>query len=216
MDKRYALLGTIILIISTPFLIISLILNLEIVVGISLSTLILGITILVIGMTFREPLVTLYTETISSYSKTLLSLLQDLSLTNADLYGCKSNIDTMVVFSKTKPRCEDISPGIGLSQDNSPYLAIPVNISYEVMPTPEETIIEILRSRDISRSINTYINGNHIVIELIEPRKEIIESPINPIRLLCIASTVYALNTSVRVVNEDIERNVYRIEVEKI
>lgn len=201
MDYRYVVVGVNIIALSIGFIVIALLEKLELILGASLSILLLGIIVLTIGLTYVEPLDKLYRSSYRIISLMFSKILEDSNLIyNNVIRTCLSDKNLLLV-SQQGVNCRDAYPGIGVV-DGKPFIAIPLSM---ISPTfleqgtvghlDEYEIESIVRSNillayNMGRDVKVNIEKDDLFITFYGLRKEVIDmvrKPINPIKVLIAA-----------------------------
>lgn len=177
--------------------------------GLSLSTSLIGLTMLVYGTSHGE----VGPEFLTTYLKTLVEsttlVLETLDL--LDGYACGVvglGENTLVVFSKTTTACNQAtSPGLGFV-GASPYYAIPVSALPDVQSTEgldskvvEDALSHVLVSElGVCRSVKVSLAGNIVEVFIAgipEIVREYTKYPPDPITILTVASLAKITKRSV-------------------
>lgn len=201
MDYRYAVIGVNIIALSIGFIIIALLEKLELILGICLSILVLGIIVLSIGLTYVEPLDKLYRSAYRIIMLMFNKILEDSNLIyNSVIRTCLSNKNLLLV-SQQGVDCKDVYPGIGVV-NGKPFIAIPLSMLSPIFQEHEnadyldeyevESIIRnnILFAYNMGRDVKVNIKKDELFITFYGLRKEAIDmarKPINPIKVFIVA-----------------------------
>lgn len=201
MDYRYVVVGVNIIALSIGFIIFALLEKLELVLGISLSVLLLGIIVLSIGLTYIEPLDKLYRTAYRIISLMFIKILEDSNLIyNNVIRTCLSD-KNLLLISHQGINCRDIYPGIGVL-DGKPFIAIPLSLlspaflEYGTISHLDEYELEsiirsnILHAYNMGRDVKVNIEKDDLFITFYGLRREVIDivkKPINPIKVLIVA-----------------------------
>jgi len=214
MDRRLAALGILTASVSAIFAALGLLTGYATITGAALSFLILGAALTFMGATFREPLLDLYTSAVASYSRVVVRALEDLGLaSNPAVYGCvKSGSEVLVTFSGRGLSCSEVDVGIGMS-GAGPYVAVPVAIPADYAGPRLSEYIEVL---GLAKRCELAVEGSTAVVELRGVNRGVAAGPANPVRLITVAVAALALGSDVRVSEESLEGDVYRLRVERV
>jgi len=210
---KYLISGSVIIVISTVAVIYSLITGLEVVLGASLTTLVLGIVVLTTGLTYGEPLTKLYRTYVTVLSRLVSKVLEDSGLLGSSRFRVCLN-DFKVVISTKPVNCLETSLGFGLVND-VPYLALPLDSipKFEVVGSDLRDYLNEVLSREfrVCRGVNVLV-GDVYTVELLgvsEDALELIKTPPNYIRLLVLGVSAKYLGSDLELVSEDLISNNY-------
>jgi len=201
-DYRYVVIGLNILAISAGFVIISILQNLEVLLGISFSIMILGVIILSIGLTYVEPLDKLYRASYRIISLLFTKILEDSDLLYGGVLRTCLNDKNLLVLGHKGVSCKDAYPGIGVV-GGKVFVAIPLSMlikSYPLLEGSENIIDEytlesvikekIVHEYSICRDVKVERKNDVVKITYYGLRKEVIDlvkKPVNPLKYLTIA-----------------------------
>ncbi|MCD6195866.1 MAG: hypothetical protein J7J82_03690 [Staphylothermus sp.] len=201
MDYRYVIIGLNILAISTGFVIISILQNLEVLLGISFSVMILGVIILSIGLTYVEPLDKLYRASYRIISLLFTKILEDSDLLYGGVVKTCLGDKNLLVLSHRRVSCNDVYPGIGVV-GGKVFIAIPLSMLTSSYPLEgsgnvidEYSLESIFREKiiheyNICKDIRVEKTGDEVKITYYGLRKEVIDlvkKPVNPLKYISIA-----------------------------
>jgi len=214
MYLKYLISGSIIILISTTAAIYSLITGLEVVLGTSLTTLVLGVVVLTTGLTFGEPLTELFRTYVRDLSRLVSKVLEDSGLLGSSRFRVCLN-DFKVVISAKSVNCSETSLGFGLVND-IPYLALPLDSisKFEVVGSDlKDYLVEVLsRKFRVCRGVNVLGGDDGYTVELLgvsDDVLELIKSPPNYIKLLVLGMSAKYLGSDLELVSEDLISNNY-------
>jgi hypothetical protein len=206
LDPRLALSGIVVSGASAAFLVVGLAAGEPRVAGPSISGLVVGLTLLTLGLTFREPAL----EAISSYARALgaaaRGISEDLGLLGGhELQACPGDDGVLVALAPAAVSCSSLTPGVGVTSDGTPYLALEVPKPSLEGATGLESIIALLAPagrvtvRRSGSSIEVALDSVHPGIYLWSL------GPIAPVRILTAAAVASSLGAPLRLVSEDVE-----------
>ncbi len=213
MDARFIALGVSLLMVSVGFTIYGIISGLDMLTGVALSTAVLGGTLAVIGVTYRDP----FTEAVRVYSDVLSSplvkIVEDLGLLSKGVVQSCVDEGRVYVLLAEKPvrPCRGLAPGLGFNGE-SVYLSFLLQYpSYEGLE-----LDELLMNQGLAQLADVKRGGGSILVELRGLRRELLREewrPINPYRLLvpAYASALYGWNYIVS--REEWSEDHYRAEL---
>lgn len=215
MDTRLVTLGVGVTIISVGFTIYGLITSNNSLAGVSLSTLVLGLTLATLGLTYSDPL----SEALNNYSKLLSSALikvyEDLGLINeVVMRTCFKDGVTYVIFSKSMLPCSDVSPGLGVVK-GVPYIAFSLNN----LTVEAEDLEAALTKFGIANAVSVKEEAGELVVELRGVRKDLISGgwrPLNPVQVLLPAYITSYLRKGVAVTKQEFVEGLYRVRLKVV
>ncbi|RLG82186.1 MAG: hypothetical protein DRO40_08275 [Thermoprotei archaeon] len=226
MEYRYLLAGINISLISIVFIVFGIFSGNSIVLGISLSTLVLGVLLITIGLTYVPPL----HDLLKTYSNDLTmfanKLLEDSGLISShEIRICYNKDIIQAVFTNGAIDCRKVLPGIGIV-DNVPYISFPVKDIVSILET-EYSIGEGIELRDYLKDIlvNRYIVSRDIIVDrensvfkielwsLTKDAKELLNKPVNPIRIIVPVFVSRFFERNIIVMDEEIIGNNYVIKM---
>ncbi len=229
MEYRYLLAGINISLVSIVFIVFGIFSNNSIVLGTSLSTLVLGILLTTIGLTYIPPL----HELLKNYSNDLTifanKLLEDSGLvSNHEIRICYSNDIIQAVFTNGAIDCKKVLPGVGVV-NNVSYISFPVKDLVSVLET-EYSIGEGVDLRDYLRDIlvNRYIISRDIIVDkedgvfkielwsLTKDARDLLNKPVNPVRIIVPVCVSRFFERNISVVDEEIVGNHYIIKMKVV
>ncbi len=226
MDYRYVIIGINIIALSIAYILLSLGSPYESLLGIGFSTFLLGLILLIIGITYVEPLDKLYQSFYNIMYDLFSLLLEDSGLLyTAQIKTCFKNDVALLLVSGKNVECDSVNSGIGVI-GGSPYIALPISHFIDTSIAQTST-----SSPDIESLIRTYITGylhmakdvslshnkNQIKVELYGVRKEILstmKNPINPTKIILLSLLTLAYAKGLRVIDEKIVEDSYSLSVE--
>jgi len=228
MEYRYLVAGINITLISVIFIVFALLSNNNVVLGISISTLVLGALLLTIGMTYTPPLRDLLRIYVSDANLFINKIFEDSGLiTNHKFKICLDRDKALAIFSNKNIDCKNITPGLGVIDDVI-YISIPIKslITQTASELTTESgtelldyLREVLVSRyGICRDIIVREENSEINIELISITKEaksLMNTPINPIRIAIPTIISRFLNRSIEVIHEELVGDNYIIKIKR-
>ncbi len=216
MDPRLAALGSSIMMIAAGFVLYGLLVGSSPIVGVGLSTLVLGATITVVGITYEDPL----TEALRNYGMLLASplvkTLEDLGLANNGLIQvCRAGAKVYTIITDREVSCSQVtSPGFGII-GNSPYVAF----EYKGHASGREDLEGFLAELGLSRIVDVRRGEDTVVVELRDLRREIASDewrPLNIYELLVPASASMILGENLIVDGVEREADYLRISLRVI
>ena len=207
LDNRLVALGAVILVVSTGFLAYGLLASYPQLSGSALSSAILGMVFMAIGLTYRDPLSSL----LSTYSKTitvpLVKLVEDLGLINGGtIQACVSEDSVTIVYTgKTLP-CDRVKPGLGVV-DQTPYIALKSD-----RPILEEDLETALSKTGIAQTVLVTNKGKTVTVELhgLPPSMKGELKPLNPYQVITPTYTAVHLGKNIRLEEEEYGEDYYR------
>ncbi len=227
MELRYVTTGSAITAIAAVFIVFGIVTNDSTVLGVSISSLVLGLVILTLGLTYVEPA----SELMRYYSEDLNTLvsrfLEDLGIAgNHTLRTCLSDSNFLIVYSQKPLGCGEVRAGLGVLRSN-PYLGVPMNgVMNHLSTPPNPGVIEdvddylrdsLIKSYSICRGLRVRAGGegNTLTLELRlnESSKQLLKSPVNLVRLVTLASLTKYFGMGVEVVNEVLTGDTYIVNV---
>ncbi len=207
MDRKYVIMGFNIVIVSLIFAIIGFTIDNYMIAGVGFSTMIYGVVILSIGASITSPLEALletYTSiSIDHYSK----LLEDIGLHQKHkIYTCPDK--KLIVIAEDYLGCNKIVSGIGLA-GSRPYLSIGTNT-----PVAGSDLKTLLVSFGFSRIVRVRRDDKGLLVELegLNPAiNKFIRGPLNPLRLMILASILSVESKSFMVIDEEMGEARYAV-----
>jgi hypothetical protein len=210
--NRLLVLGINILIASALLVVYGLLIGDSGLVGIGLSTSILGGVLAIYSTIPQDPSLV----ALANYSNLLVnavtSTLEDLDLLEPQICAIKRSDSTLLVYSKI-PCPLEVDPGIGFS-GGSPYLAIPVNIPttlYEASGESTSTLLErsltavLVEEFSACKSVRVEEESGQYIVYitgLAEVPKQFLEKPLDPYTLLVLTVSSSVLDaTCVKLIN---------------
>ena len=225
MEYRYVITGASIIAISTVFMIFSLLTSNNVVLGISLSTLVLGVVLLALGLTYIEPVSELMRYYVSDLDIFTTRILEDMGIaSNYRFKVCFNEGRVFAVFTNGGIKCSDINLGVGIIGDSA-YVAIPLtNVVSRIdklleasRPELIDYVREVLVSTyGICRDVRVRRESDLVTVELIlmsREAKQLMKTPINPPRMTTLSALARYFNSSVEIVEEDIVGDNYVLKV---
>jgi len=213
---KYLVSGGLIVIISVITAIYSLLVGIEVVLGVSLATLVLGIVVLTTGLTYGEPLVELFKTFSRDLSRLVSKVLEDSGLLSSSKFRVCLN-DLKLVISAKPVNCLSTSLGFGLV-DDVPYLAMPLDVvkDFEVVGNDlRDYLREVLIGRfKVCRDVNVLVDDGNYLVELRSVGDDVmwlVKSPINYVRFLVLGLSAKFLSSDLELVNEDLIGSNYLI-----
>ena len=226
MEYRYLLAGINISLVSIVFIVFGIFSGNSIVLGVSLSTLVLGILLVTIGLTYIPPL----RELLKTYSNDLTifanKLLEDSGLVSShEIRICYNKDIIQAVFANGAIDCRKVLPGIGVA-DNVSYISFPIKDLVSVLET-EYSIGEGVDLRDYLRDIlvNRFVVSRDIIINrengvfkiklwsLSRDAIDLLNKPFNPIRIIVPVFVSRFFEKNITVMDEEIVGNNYIIKI---
>ena len=209
MDARFVALGNTIIVVSAILIAYSLMTGAGQLLGVAFSTSILGVVVLVVGVSYHEPL----SESLQIYSRSLHSALvrihEDLGFTGSSLVeGCRDGDRVYIVFSRKPIPCDRLSPGLGSSQ-GQPYLALLVegfNLS---------NIYELVARYGVAGSITVSRRNNRISVDVVRPSRNLFSgewAPLNLLQILVVSGIVKHYGVDIVVEKQEYSGEVYHVE----
>ena len=225
MEYRYVITGASIIAISTVFMIFSLLTGNNVVLGISLSTLVLGVVLLALGLTYIEPVSELMRYYVSDLDIFTTRILEDMGIaSNYRFKVCFNEGRVFAIFTNGGIKCSDINLGVGIIGDSA-YVAIPLtNVVSRIdklleasRPELIDYVREVLVSTyGICRDVRVRRESDLVTVELIlmsREAKQLMKTPINPPRMTTLSALARYFNSSVEIVEEDIVGDNYVLKV---
>lgn len=209
MDARLIVLGVSILIISSGFLVYGLLTTNSLLSGSALSSSILGLVFMSIGLTYRDPV----SEVMKMYSKILSSALvktfEDLGyVSKRTTFTCMKSGKLYLIFSENKLPCKEIKPGFGVVKE-VPYLALVSDI-----PTLEEEDLESVIMKTGLAQVAIFSKSNDkYAIELQGLRSGLLGDeikPLNPYQILIPLLVSSYIRTNIIIEEEEVSHNAYK------
>ena len=229
MEYRYLLAGINISLVSIVFIVFGIFSGNSIVLGVSLSMLILGILLTTIGLTYVPPL----HDLLKTYSNDLTvfanKLLEDSGLVSShEIRICYSKDIIQAVFANGAIDCGKVLPGIGIV-NNVSYISFPVKDIVSVLET-EYSIGEGVDLRDYLKDIlvNRYVVSRDIIVDrengvfkielwsLTKDARDLLNKPINPIRIIVPVFVSRFFEKNIIVIDEEIVGNNYIIKMKVV
>jgi len=211
---KYLISGSLIIAVSAVAAIYSLITGLEVVLGASLTTLVLGIVVLTTGLTYGEPLTELYRTYVRDLSRLVSKVLEDSGLLGGSRFRVCLN-DFKAVISTKPVSCLETSLGFGLVND-TPYLALPLDSipRFEVVGSDLRGYLSEVLTRKfrVCRGVNVLGGEGGYTIELLGVGGDVLElikTPPNYIKLLVLGMSAKFLGSDLELVSEDLISNNY-------
>jgi hypothetical protein len=207
LDNRLVALGAVILVISMGFLAYGLLASYPQLSGSALSSAILGMVFMTIGLTYTDPLSSL----LSIYNKTisvpLVKLVEDLGLiSGGTLQACVSEDTVTIVYARKTLPCRKIKPGLGIV-DQTPYIALKSQA-----PLLTEDLEGALSKTGIARAVLVRNTGKNITIEL-HGLPLGIEGELKPLNLYQVVIPIYTatyLGENIRLEEEEYGEDYYK------
>ena len=225
MEYRYVVTGASVTAISAVFIAFSIFTGNNVVLGVSLSTLVLGVVLLTLGLTYVEPVSELMRYYVGDLDIFVTRILEDMGIaSNYRFKVCFNEGKVFAVFTNGGIKCGDISLGVGIIGDSA-YVAIPLtNVVSRIdklleVSRPEliDYVREVLVSTyGICRDVRVWRESNLITVELIlmsREAKQLMKTPINPPRMTTLLALARYFNSSVEIVEEDIVGDNYVLKV---
>ena len=227
MEYRYLVAGINIALISIIFIVFSLLSSNNVVLGISISTLVLGSLLLTIGITYTPPLRDLLRIYVSDADLFINKIFEDSGLVSNHRF--KICLDRgLATFSNKNIDCRDITPGLGVVGD-AIYISIPIKslitrTTSELVPESRTELLDYLREVLVSRygvcrDIIVEEGDDEVSVELISITSEarsLMNTPINPIRIAIPSIISRFLGRSIEVVHEEFVRGNYIVRVRRV
>ena len=216
MEKRYTLIGFNITIISLIFVVLGYVIPNNVLLGVSLSLLVYGLTLVAVGLSLKIPVLESLYRYSSSSSLFYTRLLEDLGLQSSHIvYTCPDK--HLVVYSKSLIECNNVLPGIGIWED-SPYIGIPFSIKGEEggEETGTSDLSTSIYNLGFSRNVRTYTRDKNIVVELLGLYREslnLLIGPVNPVRTTIVGTISRVIGRPVIVEREELHENSFVMEV---
>ncbi len=223
MEPRIASIGLNIIIFSLAFIVISLIEGMEILLGVSFTSLLLGIIFLTIGVTYIEPLEKMLKESFQLSLNILNKLVEDTRLVDSNIVFTCTEPFTAIIISKKNLPCDKLSPGVGVYGE-TPYIMIPytsetkegewVNLHIEGLRSRLRS--EILGKFSLAKDIEIIPKSNEVTIILHDMYREITEyakNPFNPVKIILAKILSETIKGGIVIEREEISGNTYRVEV---
>lgn len=229
MEYRYLLAGINILLVSIVFIVFGVFNSNSTVLGVSLSILVLGILLVVIGLTYVHPLhdlIKLYSYDLTTF---INKLVEDSGLISGhEIRICYNKENTQAVFSNGIIDCRKVLPGIGII-DNTTYISLPIkdlisNLEIEYTPVEGIDLRDYLKDVIVSRyaiSRDVLINKEKgvIKIEILSLTKdtgELLNKPVNPVRIIVPTLISRFFERDATIIDEEIIGSNYIIKVKVI
>lgn len=223
MELRYLLVSIAIIVITFIFSIYGVVTRDSKVIGVALSFMVLGITFLVLGATYSRPLEELLKQYSSDLNAFITKVVEDIGVISSGRTKlCLDN--SLVVFLEKPVNCNNIVAGVGI-QNNAFYVAIPVTnfiqAVFKIIEEEEKSLASVVKKfvidmYNLCRVLSVVMEKDVVVIEmndLTDIAKELIQHPINIVRLGIIAVVSIHLKANVEVVEEIMAFNSYKLKV---
>lgn len=215
MNMRLLVLGLNILVVSILLVVYGILIGDNGLVGIALSTSIIGGVLVVYSTTPQDPSITALMSYSEILTNAIISTLEDLDLLESQICVIKRGNHVLLVYSKN-PCPIEVDPGVGFTS-GSPYLAIPLKTLIEFSESSSETTSTLLERALTTLLIEEYSACRSVRVEeeggfyrvyisgLVEVLKQYLEKPIDPYTLLTLMAASIALTTRcVRLVDKRI------------
>ena len=227
MEFRYVIAGVSAILISAAFVAFSVLTGNTTVLGVSLSTLVLGIVVATIGLTYTEPLGELLKHYAVDTGILLTRLLEDAGLAGQHkLLACSSGNSVLAVFSEKKIECRDVEAGIGI-RNGTVYLAVPLSATSRAIESAlsgegeaRRELADYLRgvlveSLRLARDLRAYILGDGTArVELAglsDDARRLARSPVNPLRLAVVAALAGYGGGAAEILEEEFTGSTYTV-----
>ncbi|MEM2004649.1 MAG: hypothetical protein QXK83_01070 [Zestosphaera sp.] len=194
MNRNLLILGTNILAISALAFLYGLVTDKPPLVGVALSSILMGLVLLVSSFAATEIIANALIEYSRLLSKALTSIVEDVDLLESKLCVVRSDEGLRLIIAKAG-ELKDVDPGLGVRY-GGPYLAIPVDDVLKDVSQIEEVgegVIEsglnsvLVESLGLCSRVLVRQSGRFLKIELIEPNKTLDNFrglPVNPFNML--------------------------------
>ena len=205
MNMRLLILGINVLVVSVLLVVYGILVGDSGLVGIALSTSIVGGVLVVYSTTPQDPSITALTGYSEILVNAITSTLEDLDLLESQVCVVKKSDSVLLVYSKI-PCPIEVDPGVGFT-GGSPYLAIPLRTLSELVESSSEVISTILERALITLLVEEYSACRSVRVEeesgfyrvyisgLVETLKQYLERPVDPYTLLTLVAASRALAT---------------------
>ncbi len=222
MEVRYVAIGSSVTAVAATFLGFGIVTGEQVVAGVSISSLVLGITILALGLTYVEPATELMRYYGSDLSALTSRFLEDLGIAGRHvLRTCFVDGGIVAVYSRKPLGCKGVRVGLGVSGGN-PYLGVPVEgIASSLSPPANPGVMEgltdylrdhLIKSFRLCRDVTvTAGDGGVLRIELRlnEMGRQLLRSPVNLVRLAAVVAVSKYFGRNVEVVDEVVTGGTY-------
>lgn len=221
MESRYLFAGLTIVSIALVFTLYGMMFHIYPVMGVSLSALVIGIAVTVIGATYSEPAEDILRHILSDIDMFVVRVLEDMGIVGG--HNVKICLENMLAVFYEKPvECRNAAPGIGMAS-GAPYIAIPLDsisryMGYvfegvDLVDMLKKLLIDIL---GVCRSIVITKAGNTISVELVDLTDkgfEYLATPMNPLRLLIPLAVTQSFRLDVEVSEEILTQTGYTMKL---
>lgn len=222
MEGRYLVSSVVITTLSTIFIVYGAAVASYQIIGVALSSMVVGVVLLTIGVTHSRPieeLLKLYSDDLNMFATRVL---EDVGIVGS--HKIKLCIEKKaVVFSEKLVECSSVAPGVGII-NGVPYVALPISSTIKVVSKLVEgssELAEVIRKLAIDaggvcRTLSIYIEDGVVAVEMSELTKyaeEIMKHPVNIVRLAILASTAIHLNSNAEIVEEAATADSYRLKI---
>ncbi len=191
MNKRLLVLSVNILAVSGLILLYGLVVGEASLVGVSLSSFLVGLVLLAFSFTVTETLVNSLIEYSRLASNALTSIAENLDLLESKTYITHNGEELNLVVVKVSEPKKEVNPGFGVVL-GEPYLSIPVSEVLKDVPRVDEISEETLKSSlnsvlveslGLCSKVSVSQRGNYVRVELISLNKaleDLAGMPLNP------------------------------------
>jgi len=204
-NMHLLILGVNILVVSVLLIVYGILISDSGLVGIALSTSIVGGVLVVYSTIPQDPSITALTGYSEILINAVTSTLEDLDLLESQICAIKRGDNVLLVYSKT-PCPLEVDPGVGFTS-GSPYLAIPLRTLSELVESSSETTSTLLERALTTLLIEEYSACRSVRVEeesgfyrvhisgLVDVLKQYLERPLDPYTLLALVAASSALTT---------------------
>lgn len=208
MNKSLLILSSNILVISSFTLIYGIVNQEPSLVGVSISSILMGLVLLMFSFAVTESVINSLVEYSSLVNGALTSIIENVDLLESDFYVTRVDGELRLVIIK-RGRPEAIIPGLGVKL-GEPYLAIPVEeVLKEVTQVDEisEKTIEtnlnsvLVESLGLCGRVTVKLTGKLIRVDLININKVLKRfngMPLNPLNTLVAVATARIIGKDLR------------------
>ncbi len=213
MDVRIVLLATNILLASIILGFVGYFIGIYSIIGVAASIGTVGATLLVIGLSYREPSYDLMLRYCEVARSVLAKLVEDMGLASHTLYAIPGKDAVTIVISKPNTRLRNPRPLVGVGE--SPYVAFKINFEREPVIEAGENALDVFMTRmidtyGVSRHVEAvFSNGEGRIVfqDINEAVKPLLKKPLSPVTIIALAELARLLNKKLMLVEERVLDN---------